>query len=365
MKILEIVGEIGGGGVGSVLYNYISHMDCKVFLFDILVFEGDAGIHKSDITKFEQLGCNVLTVKHRNKGYVKHFVEIYKIISQGNYDAVHCHLGEWSTPYLYIAKIKNVKKRIAHVHTSQNEYSGYKKILLTFFKRSLNKVVTHKVACGEKARNFFWKKNDDVYIMRNAIPLEEYAYSEGERKQVRKELDIDGDSFVVAHVGRFNFPKNQKFILDIAKEFKTTEGTIFVLVGEGEDRLSIMKCAIDRELPIIFTGFRSDVKRLLNAMDLFILPSFYEGLPVSLLEAEANGLPSIISDKISNEVCFFRDTVSLPIDQLDSAEQWAMKIRLLANERKRRKYRECYDVLTANGYNIREESKRLERFYVH
>lgn len=363
MKVLEIVGEINGGGVGSVIYNYLSHIHAADISFDILVFEGKSKIKKNELKKFKDIGCNAYSIPHRNKGYVKHFKLFKKLIETNKYDVVHCHLGEWSMPYLLIAKREGVAKRMAHIHTAQEEYRGIKRMIVKSFKYLLPKLTTCIIACGKEARKNFGVKLSNICIMNNAIDLEEYSFSNEIRNDIRRQLNIKDSAFVIGHVGRFAYQKNQSFIVNIANSVKEDKDIQFILVGDGEDYEYIKAISLKYNLPIRFLGYREDIKELLNAFDLFVLPSYYEGVPVSAIEAQANGLPVILSDKISNEVCLIPESKRMRIDGDGAATLWGDEIKKL-KKIKRSSNENSYDILSQSGFNIKNESLKLYQMYI-
>lgn len=363
MNILEIIGELNGGGVGSVVYNYLSHMQLSDFNIDLLIFDSDSKDESKEIEKFVALGCNIIIISHRNRGYKKHFADFKTIIDKNKYDIIHCHMGIWSAPYLLISKIKGVPVRIAHSHIANEEYAGVKKILLKLFKPILRFSVTDKFACGIDAGKFLWGSLDGVYIMNNAVDVESFEFSKGKRDMIRNQLSIADDVYLIGHVGRFCYQKNQEFIIDIAQNIdKYHKKCIFVLIGTGENLASVQRIIHEKKLEekFLLLGYRNDVSAQMNAMDCFVLPSRYEGLPVVAIEAQANGLPILLSNKISSETKILEESKFLSIN--GNASEWCSYISKLSTPTWDRRIVAKAAIKKA-GFDINLESQKLYCFY--
>jgi glycosyltransferase EpsF len=201
---------------------------------------------------------------------------------------------------------------------------------------------TDDFACGKKAAEWMYGKkrvaSGDVWIMPNAVDVSRFAYDDAARKSLREELHIPQDACVIGHVGRFTYQKNHWLLLDIfryLKERKTDTGRKYylLLVGDGELFEEIKTLASPLGESVIFTGARADVNRLYSAMDVFCLPSFYEGMPVVAWEAQANGLACVFSDKVSREAGISEDSSFVSLDA--GMEQWTKAIEDAVQMRKK------------------------------
>ncbi|GHN40574.1 glycosyltransferase [Lactobacillus delbrueckii] len=362
IKVLEIVGTIDGGGVGSVVYNYLLHMDKSGLDIDILAFRNEKnkiGEPQFFENKFKDIGVNVIYIDHRNQGYKEHFKKYNSIIKSGKYDIVHCHFGIWSTPYLYIAKKNKVKVRIAHSHVAVPEYKGIKGVLLEHSRRLLNYVTTDRFACGEEAGKYLWK-NKKFIVMNNAIDISKLKFDENKRKSVRHELGIRKNQICIGNIGRFCYQKNQSFCIDVLNDLRGISFSA-VFVGDGEDVGKIKQksksCGLDNKIK--FLGLRNDVPDLLQAIDILIMPSRYEGLPVVAVEAQTSGIPVIFSDHIASESKILSESTFLPIDNIKA---WTQEIKKLGNMKINR--RDAWRSSVKSGYDIDIQARWLKSYYL-
>lgn len=364
LNVLHIAPGIDGGGVGGVIYNYLSHMDLKDMHVEVVV--RDYGHRQFLHDRFDELGISVHYIVQRKKNLKKHFEEISKIIRDGKFDIVHCHDQNWSIIYLKIAEKMGVPVRIAHSHLTVQTSDRIKIAISNLFTTSLKKTATGYFACGKAAGIYMWgseiANSSKLYVMRNAVDAQRFQFSDSIRDEYRKKFGF-GDKTVIGHIGRFNEQKNHLFLINIFKVYLKIDSTaLLILIGIGELEEQIRELVIKNEMQnnVIFLGQREDVRELYNAFDVFILPSLYEGLPVVGVEAQANGLPCIFSDTISNEVVILPDTEVLKLS--DSAQMWAHVIRNLAN-RKQNDRRDAIDLINAAGYNIEVEAEKLRKYY--
>ena len=364
LNVLHIAPGIDGGGVGGVIYNYLSHMDLKDMHVEVVV--RDYGHRQFLHDRFDELGISVHYIVQRKKNLKKHFEEISKIIRDGKFDIVHCHDQNWSIIYLKIAEKMGVPVRIAHSHLTVQTSDRIKIAISNLFTTSLKKTATGYFACGKAAGVYMWgseiANSSKLYVMRNAVDAQRFQFSDSIRDEYRKKFGF-GDKTVIGHIGRFNEQKNHLFLINIFKVYLKIDSTaLLILIGIGELEEQIRELVIKNEMQnnVIFLGQREDVRELYNAFDVFILPSLYEGLPVVGVEAQANGLPCIFSDTISNEVVILPDTEVLKLS--DSAQMWADVIRNLAN-RKQNDRRDAIDLINAAGYNIEVEAEKLRKYY--
>lgn len=363
IRVLQELPSLDGGGIAKLLFDYYSNMDREHIHFDFII--GDfysEGIYEKPL---RDMGCKIYRLPQFKKERRVFLRQMKEIVKNGNYDVVHSHMGARGAFLAYYGKKYNVKKRIAHSHLANKPGTLYAKLNNAFFTSLAEHYSTHLFACGRDAGIIQWgeknNKNGKIHIMRNAIDIEKFKFSDIMRDKKRKELGVQ-DKFVIGIVGRLSEQKNYPFLFRVYKEvIQTRDNTVLLIVGRGLEEEKIKKLAADMGImeQTIFLGVRSDVPDLLNAFDLFVLPSLYEGLPVVLVEAQANGLRSIISDRITNEMNVTDLIEVLPINNTE--KEWAEKIiNAKSDTINRDKYAEQ---IAKAGYDIRVESLKMQDFY--
>ena len=226
------------------------------------------------------------------------------------------------------------------------------------YRKKISKYATHLFACGKEAGEWMFC-GANFEILNNAIDASRYIYNEETRALMHSQLGIEKDELVIGHVGRFCYPKNHSFLVDIFDEVSKKIPCKLLLVGDGELRHEIEEKVKEKKLDdsVIFSGIRSDVADLMQAMDVFVFPSNYEGLPVTMVEAQAAGLPCLISDKVPIE-CKKTDLVQqMPL--ACSSEVWAKKVLELSSILRRNTYEEIKKV----DFDIQENAAKLQEFY--
>lgn len=353
IRILHIVTYMGRGGLESMLMNYYRHIDRGRVQFDFLVHRDFEADYDAEILA---LGGRIHRLPQLNPvspGYLNRLDGFFS--DHPEYRIVHCHLDCMAGIPLKYAKKHGVPVRIAHAHSS-SQTKDKKYLLKLLFKRSIPLNATHLFACSRAAGEWMFC-GAPFRVMNNAIYAAAYVHDREMAREVRRELGIPADAAVIGHVGRFDPPKNHEFLLHAFA--KMSENTHLLLVGDGALRSGMEKLAQELGIGdrVTFTGVRSDVPRLLQAMDVFVFPSIYEGLPVSLIEAQAAGLPCLISDKVPLE-CKKTDLVrQLPLDA--GAEAWARA----AEEALTVPRRDTSEEIRRAGYDIEENARWLQNFY--
>lgn len=359
IRVAQIVGKWLGGGVESVVMNYYRNIDRNKVQFDFICDDDSTNIPYNEI---EALGGKVILIPPYQKVFSYH-KELKRILEEENYKIVHSHINTLSVFSLFAAKCAKVPVRIAHSHSTTNKREK-KKNLLKQVLRPFSKVfATHYMCCSEHAgRWLFGDKEYDtgnVYILNNAIDLDNFKYDEKMRKKKRKELNIDDETVVIGHVGRFVEQKNHKFLIDIFNEFhKKNNNSILLLVGQGPlmEKIKEKVESLGLRYSVYFLGQREDVNELYQAFDVFLFPSLYEGLGMVLIEAQVSGLPCFASTEVPS-IAKITDNVEF-INLDENSACWAEKIINL-KEIIRDKNGKITD-----SYDIKKEAKRLEAKYL-
>ncbi len=310
IRILHIVGGMNRGGVETWLMHVLRNIDRKRFKLDFLVHTNQTCAYDEEI---HRLGSNIIPCLHPSRplAYAHNFKRILR--DHGPYDVVHSHVHHYSGWILRLANQVGVHTRVAHSHSDTSAVNSKAKltrrIYLSLMKRWIaNHATLGLAASGQAAAALFgpgWETDHLRQLSYYAIDLVPF-HDATDSVAVRSALDMPKNAFVIGHVGRFNRMKNHVFMLDVAVEVIKRESlSRFLFVGDGPLRSEIEHRAAKMNLSenFVFTGVRTDVPQLLvGAMDVFLFPSLYEGLPVTVLEAQAAGLPIILSDTITPEV---------------------------------------------------------------
>lgn len=364
VRVLQELSTLDGGGVAKLLYDYYRNMDHNKIHFDFVISSYyDKGIYED---YFIEEGCKIFKIVKKAENKRKYLKQIEAIIDKGDYDVIHSHYGIYADEVMQIAKKHNIKKRIIHSHSAYEPIPSIQKAKNIIHKAIALSKATDLFACGRDAGIYMWGKkaveSGKVHIMKNAVDTSIFAFSEEKRIEKRKELGVE-DKFVIGIVGRLSEPKNYPFLWRVYKKvLEKRNDTVLVVVGRGTEEKEIKSLAEKMGIydNINFLGVRDDVHELLNAMDLFVLPSLYEGLPVVLVENQSNGLMSFASDKITDEVAVTDLVKFLPIEGTE--DQWAEEI---CNYKPSIENREFYrQQIIDNGYDIKSASLEMQNFYL-
>lgn len=301
IRVLHVVTKMDRAGLETMLMNYYRIIDRSKIQFDFLVHRDEKGDYDDEILKlggkiyhFSPIGIkSMFFYASRMKNF---------LVNNPEYKIVHSHLDALSALPLSGAKRAGVPVRIAHSHN--NGFSRDSKYFLRkMLKPLIVKYATDLFACSKSAGDFMFGKKNKHIVMKNAIDTKKYSFNEGIRSKTRESLGLK-DSFVIGHVGRLTHQKNHDFLLDVFNEVlreKPNSVLLIVGVGELEDQIKEKVEKLDLSSKVIFLGVRSDIPELMQAMDVFALPSHYEGLGIVAIEAQATGLPCVLSSEVSSE----------------------------------------------------------------
>lgn len=357
IRILHIANaRMGSGGVESFLMNLYRHMDREVIQLDFMVFSEEEGMHEQEIAA---LGGHIYKVPRKKEGLFKNLNTIRRIVKENNYKIVHrnCDAAIMLLDVL-AARAGGAKFVIAHSHSTQNYLGPVHKIC----KPILKHVVDYRFSCSDAAGRWMYG-NAEFKIIPNGIDTKKFEYKDNIREKVRESLYIPDDFLLVGTVGLFKGVKNTSFLIDVFSEVHTRNPrSALLLVGDGElrDNLERQVESLHLKQAVIFIGTRDDVNELLMALDIFVLPSLYEGLPVSLVEAQTSGVYCLLSDKVPSEAILNSEIAEqLPLEA--GIKYWADKILAWNGD---------YDrhngsmVVRQAGYDIRAVADEMQRFYL-
>lgn len=356
VRVLHVVTDMRRGGLETMLMNYYRKIDRNKVQFDFLEHRQEESDYDREIKK---MGGKIHRIPRLNPFSIHYKSALYEFFKDHpEYQIVHVHQDCLSSIILKAAQKCGVKVRIAHSHSS-NQDKNLKYLLKLYYMKKIPQYATQLFACSEEAGKWMFC-GADFDVLNNAIDAKRYIYSSEVRAKRRKEFGIEEDTIVVGHVGRFWYPKNHMFLLDIFQKIADKTDAKLLLVGDGRLRADIEKKIqqLHLEDKVILTGVRNDVAELLQAMDVFVFPSIYEGLPVTIIEAQAAGLSCLISDKVPIE-CKKTDLVT-QIDLDKPAEHWAENaIQVSETERK-----DMYEEIEKSGYDIEKKAEELVDFYL-
>ncbi len=357
IRILQVVTYMGRGGLETMLMNYYRHIDRDQVQFDFLTHRQERAAYDDEI---ESLGGKIYRLPRLvpwSSTYLNALNSFFR--AHPEYRVIHVHQDCLSSVILKAAAQNGVPVRIAHSHNSAQD-KNIKYPIKLYYKRLIPQYATDLFACGREAGEWMFG-GAPFRILNNAIDAASYRYDAEKAREMRQDLGIPANALVIGHVGRFSPQKNHEFLIDIFSAVHSKEENAYLLlVGDGNLRHRMEERVRSKGLGsrVIFTGIRSDVPALLQAMDVFVFPSLYEGLGIVAVEAQAAGLPCLISNKVPLE-CKKTDLVT-QISLQAPAQQWADQVLLAQNTERKDT---CAEIVTS-GFDIIENSKWLQNFYL-
>lgn len=288
------------GGTESFFLNYLKFNRNKNLSFDFI----PENCELAQKNEFEKLGCKVYIISNWRKKYFLYKRELKEIIKNNHYDAIYVNfLSAYNIYPLVLAKKFNIKVRICHSHNSSSPKNIIKLIIHQINKRRISKYATNKLACSHKAASWMYTKND-YKVVPNAVDAHKFYFNKLIREKKRKELNIDEDTLVLGFVGRLSYQKNPIFLIKILRLIlEKNKNTKLLIVGDGNLKSKLIKQIEVYHLNenVIMLGNRNDVHELMQAFDVFVLPSRFEGLGIVLIEAQFCGLKCFTSEFIPEE----------------------------------------------------------------
>ncbi len=364
IRVIHVFGGLDAGGAESRTMDIYRQIDKDKVQFDFLIHTNKKGFFEDEII---QMGGKVYRVPRF--GIESVFTYTRKVheffANHPEYKVVHGHILSTAFMYQRIAKKHKVPIRIAHSRCGSRTELSFENIVKELFKRLTKFYITDQFAvskiAGESAFGVGNVKNGKVKVLPNAIKSDKYLYNEELRNKIRKDFKLD-NKLVIGHIGRFQQQKNHKFLIEIFYKIQQIhQDSILLLIGDGElkEDIRIQVKELNLVDKVIFAGVRSDVPNLLQAMDVLLFPSFFEGLPGVVLESQAAGLPCVISDKITPEVKITDLVEYLSLEK--NAEYWAEKV--IQNTHGFIRVN-TYDKIVKAGYDIKSVAKWYEEYYI-
>lgn len=360
IRILQVMGGLNRGGAETMVMNFYKAIDRNEVQFDFITHDENKMDYKEEIEsmggkiyvfpKFK--GFNILTYRNTWKKFLKNHPE-YRIL--------HSHLRSYASIYFPIAKEYGLKT-IIHSHSTSNG-NGFKSIVKYLLQIPLASQADYLFACSKEAGEWLYGtekvKGDNYFLVKNSIDTSKYRYNYNIRKKYRKDLNLE-NKLVLGHVGRLSRPKNHIFLLKVFKKIlEKNSNSVLVIIGDGDLKEEINKNIKDLKLEdkVYMLGSRNDIECLLQAMDVFLFPSLWEGLPVAVIEAQSSGIPCILSDSITAEVGLLKNLKYLPIDK--GEDIWVDSVLNLDKNR----IKEGSEIVSSKGFDIKATSIWLLEFY--
>lgn len=358
IRILHVLGGLDRGGAETMVINLHRAIDKDKIQFDYIIHTTE---HQAYYDEIIEMGGRIYVFPAFNGKnafeLIRHWETFFE--EHTEYKILHSHVRSYASLYLPIAK-KHGVKTIVHSHSTSNG-KGVKALVKAAMQYPLRYQADYFFSCSMEAGEWLFGKkiahSDKHFVIKNAIDTKKYAYSNITSNKYRHILGLEG-KFVLGHVGRFHPAKNHMFLLDVfSKVCEKCPNAILLLVGDGElfEDIKSRVAQLKLEDRVLLLGSRDDVPQLMQAMDAFLFPSLWEGLPLTVVEAQAAGLPCYISDRITTDVVLSKLVEQLPID---SPERWAESLLKREHER----FDTISNIKNA-GYDVYEAADRLKIFY--
>ncbi len=361
IRVLQVFGVMNRGGAETMIMNIYRAIDRDNIQFDFVIHGNQIGAYDEEI---KALGGKIFQApKYTGKNHFK-YKKWWKnfFIQNPEYKIVHSHVRSTASIILGLAKKYNCIT-ISHSHNTSSGF-GISSIVKNFLQRRIRYISDYFMGCSEAAGLWLFGKkicqSDRYFNVRNAIDVQKYCYSKNIADEVRKELGYTDSDYIIGHVGRFSEQKNHMFLLDIFNEaLKKNENCKLLLVGGGERKWLIEKKINELGLQnhVQLVGVRKDVERMLMAMDVFLFPSKFEGLPVSVIEAQASGVSCVLSSTISKEVCI-TELVRL-VSLKESCDNWS---NIVLNCKTQHRVSPS-EKIVSEGYDVSNSVIWLSQFY--
>lgn len=364
-KVLQISMGEAFGGIERLELDYTKYFDKDINL-DILV--PNEKVFK-DVNETKIINNNIYNLsatRKRAKGRIIYDFKLYKFLKKNKYDIIHINSAAFlfSFRVALIAKICKVKKIVVHSHAIYN-VNILKKIIISFLNPLYRWLTDEYLSCSEEAKkSLFTQKFIDkntIKIIKDGIDVDKYRFNENTRSELRKKFNLEG-KIIYGHSGRFCVEKNHNALIDIFNEIqKQQENSILILLGEGELKKEIQEKVNELGISnkVIFLGFKDNVCDILNCMDIFIFPSLSEGLGISVIEAQTNGIITYCSTNIAEEA-----NISPKFKYFNLKESSYDIAKRICNEKLDLNNRkEAYKYTIKNGYDIKDVCRNLKRIY--
>lgn len=355
-RILQVLNGLGTGGIEKYVIDLFRHMNPDEIVFDFLL--------RKKVNMYEDviasLGGRVFYVAPYPEEKRQNYIDVDEFFKTHiEYSVVHIHAP--SLEYITILKLAKKYNRNIILHSHCSSRNTLNARIIHYINRFITKkYATAHFACSDKAAKWMFGNQNYEFVV-NGIDTTKFTYNDAIRSEMRKKLNLK-DCFIWGHVGRLCETKNQKYLLYLFKEqLLYNTNSKLLIIGEGNELTNLQKLA--NELGILekvsFLGFRTDVYKLMCAMDVFVFPSLAEGLPITLIEAQSMGLPCFVADNITRQSAL-TDNINF-LSLTDDKDKWIEEI----NKKRNVENRENYSLIVKDkGFDISDTSNRIEKYYL-
>ena len=357
VRVLQVVGILNCGGAESMIMNLYRNIDREKVQFDFIVHSNEEGMYDREV---KALGGMIYHCPRFSGKNLTVYRKWWKCFFQEHpeYQVLHSHMRSYAALYFPIASKFGIKT-IIHSHSTSNG-DGIQALVKNVMQMPLRYQADYLMACSQIAGIWLYGEkacNSSKYVfLPNAVDVEKYKMNDVIRSQYRKELGVE-EKLVFGHIGRFHESKNHPFLLKVFAEiYKKNKNAVLLLIGDGELRGMVEETIKELQIgeAVILLGLRRDVAELLQAIDMLLFPSVWEGLPVTVIEAQAAGVPCIISDNITTDVDITELVHRLPITDTTNWE----KLALSGLQKK-----DVSEEVKQSGFDVKESAKMLQTFY--
>lgn len=357
-RLLCILNSLNAGGAETfMIKNLREWVKEKEYIIDFIVATSTPGYYDNEV---RSLGGIIYNIPLHTRHPIRAFRCIKKIVKENNYKYV---LKLCNTPIgifdLLAARSGGAKRIGVRSCNAITNEKLFRRIINSILRKPLNKMCDFKIAPSDLAATYTFGDKEEVVLINNGLDIDMYKFDYAYRLAIRKEFQIE-DKFVIGHVGKFGNQKNHYFLIDFfAKLLEKENNCILLLIGDGELKDKIKEYVKKRNIEnnVIFAGVRKDIPQLLSAMDIFVLPSFYEGMPNCAIEAQANGLECFLADTITKQADITGNVKYLPISD---EKIWVKALSAYINRKSNERARDMRKLISNSGYDIKFVSEKLK-----
>lgn len=368
IRVLQIVGRMDCGGIETMIMNLYRHIDREKVQFDFLAHYGREAAYNDEIRALGGRIYEMPALKDEKHVYYWRLFSYRKALKQffrehPEYKVIHGHMTNTAAIYMPIAKKYGVPCRIAHSHNTHAK-AGLPGVITDFLQKPIYKYATDFFACSEAAKHWFYPEkliaSGKVKVLANAVDAARYRFDPDKRNEIREQLHLK-EKLVIVCVARFRPEKNQSFLLDVLRQMcRERHDVVFVFAGEGPCEDEVKRKAEEYHLGehTRFLGMRTDIPDILSASDAFVLSSLWEGLPVTVIEAQANGLHCVVTEGLTEEMNALGMVEYVSLQK--TPQVWAEALIRAASYPRQ----DTYEEMKVSGYDINTTAPWLQGFYL-